>query len=123
MKEAQRDVIKEMVERWPEDKTLWDIWTSVLAMNGQEKEAFAVFKMMYQTGLIETEADILKLVQYHSFYDMPFQAAEILEAEIRAGRVSETSKNLKMLGQLFNMANVRDRPKVIFEKADRLSED
>lgn len=123
MDDAQIKIIQDMVERWPEDRNLWDSWSSVLASSGQEKEAFEVTKMMYQVGLLETERDILKLVQYHDFYDLPFQGAEILEAEMRAGRVSETSDNLKKLGQLFNRAKVRDRAKAVFEKADTLLEE
>lgn len=89
---AQIEIIQDMVERWPEDGNLWDSWSSVLASSGQEKEAFEVFKMMYQAGLLESEDDILKLVQYHSYYNMPFQGAEILEAEMRARRVSKRRK-------------------------------
>ncbi len=121
--DAQLEVIKSMVERWPEDKTLWDSWASILAKSGQEKEAFEVFKMTYQAGLIETETDILKLVQYHDFYDLPFQGAEILEREIEAGVVTASPENLQKIDALFRRARMPERGLPYLERAAEVSSD
>lgn len=123
MDDAQIEIIQDMVERWPEDKTLWESWASVLANMGQEKEAFEVFKMMYQAGLIETEADILKLVQYHDFYDLPLQGAEILEREIETGLVQASPDNLQRTAALFGRARVPERGFPYLERAAESSSD
>ncbi len=119
--DQQIEILKIMIDRWPEEKTLWDSLASVLASAGQEKEAFEVTKLMYQSGLLKTEDDILTLVKYHKYYDMPYQGAELLEAEIRTGRVSETAENLKYLGSLFRQARVPERAIPILEAAAKLS--
>lgn len=119
----QLEIIKHMVERWPEDTSLWDSLVSVLASSGQEKEAFEVTRLMYQSGLLKTEGEILTLAKYHNFYEMPFQAAEILEAEIGEGRVSKTADNLKYLASLFRRARLPERALPILETAAELSPD
>ena len=120
---AQIEIIQDMVERWPEDRNLWDSWSSVLASSGQEKEACEVFKMMYQAGLLKTERDILKLVQYHDFYDLPFQGAEILEREIETGLIQASPENLQRTAALFRRARVPERGFPYLERAAESSSD
>lgn len=117
MQGRQADIVKQMIGRWPEDKTLWDAWASMLANGGREQEAFEVTKMLYLGGALTTESDLLKVVQYYSFYDMPFQAAEILEREMAANRISRTPEKLKQLSGLFRQAREYKRAIPILEAA------
>jgi len=113
----QADIVKEMIQRWPEDKTLWDAWASMLANGGREQEAFEVTKMLYLGGALNSEPDLMKVVQYYSFYDMPYQAAEILEREMGAGRISRSTDKLKQLSNLFRQAREYKRAIPILEQA------
>ena len=113
----QADIVKEMIQRWPEDKTLWDAWASMLANGGREQEAFEVTKMLYLGGALNSEQDLMKVVQYYSFYDMPYQAAEILEREMNAGRISRSTDKLKQLSNLFRQAREYKRAIPILEQA------
>ena len=100
----QADIVRQMINRWPEDKTLWDAWASMLANGGREQEAFEVTKMLYLGGALNSEQDLVKVVQYYSFYDMPYQAAEILEREMNAGRIAQSSTKLVQLSDLYRQA-------------------
>lgn len=113
----QADIVKQMLNRWPEDKTLWDAWASMLANGGREQEAFEVNKMLYLGGALSNEDDLLKTVQYYSFYDMPFQAANILEQEMNSGRIRQTPDKLVQLSDLFRQAREYKRAIPILEKA------
>ena len=117
MQGRQADIVKEMIGRWPEDKSLWDAWASMLANGGREQEAFEVTKMLYLGGALNTEADLLKVVQYYSFYEMPYQAAEILEREMQSNRISTTPEKLKQLSGLFRQAREYKRAIPILENA------
>lgn len=117
MQGKQADIVKQMISRWPEDKNLWDAWASMLANGGREQEAFEVNKMLYLGGALTSEQDLLKVVQYYSFYDMPYQAAEILEREINANRISRTPDTLKQLSGLFRQAREYKRAIPILEQA------
>lgn len=113
----QADIVKQMIQRWPEDKNLWDAWASMLANGGREQEAFEVTKMLYLGGALNSETDLMKVVQYYSFYDMPFQAAEILEREMNAGRISRSTDKLKQLSNLFRQAREYKRAIPVLEQA------
>lgn len=113
----QADIVKDMIGRWPDDKQLWDNWASLLANGGREQEAFEVNKMLYLGGALSSEQDLMKVVQYYSFYDMPYQAAQILERELNAGRVSTTPDKLVQLSDLFRQAREYERAIPIIEKA------
>jgi len=123
MQGRQADIVKQMIGRWPEDKNLWDAWASMLANGGREQEAFEVTKMLYLGGALNKESDLLKVVQYYSFYDMPYQAAEILERELNANRIARTPDKLKQLSGLFRQAREYKRAIPILESAASQSGD
>jgi len=95
----------------------------MLANGGREEEAFEVTKMLYLGGALNKEADLLKVVQYYSFYDMPYQAAEILEREMNSNRISKTPDKLKQLSGLFRQAREYKRAIPILEAAASQSGD
>ena len=113
----QADIVKTMINRWPEDKSLWDAWASLLSNGGREQEAFEVNKMLYLGGALNSEADLLKIVQYYSFYDMPFQAAQILETEMNARRVNQTPDRLVQLSNLYRQAREYEKAIPVLETA------
>jgi tetratricopeptide (TPR) repeat protein len=113
----QADIVRQMINRWPNDKSLWDAWASMLANGGREQEAFEVTKMLYLGGALNTEADLMKVVQYYSFYDMPYQAAQILEREMNAGRISQSSDKLVQLSDLLRQAREYKKAIPILERA------
>lgn len=117
MPAKQADIVKQMINRWPEDKSLWDAWASMLANGGREQEAFEVNKMLYLGGALSSEQDLMKVVQYYSFYDMPFQAAEILEREMQAGRIARDSDKMVQLSNLFRQAREYKRAIPVLEQA------
>lgn len=121
--ERQADVVKQMIDRWPEDKALWTIWASMLANGGREQEAFEVKKIMYLKGFIATEPELLKVVQYYSFYDMPYQAAKILEQEMADNRISRTPETLTQLSNLHRQAREYGRAIPVLDAAAKLSGD
>ncbi len=117
MPDRQADIVKEMINRWPEDNQLWQNWASLLANGGREKEAFEVNKMLYLGGALTKEDELLKIVQYYSFYDMPYQAAEILEKEMNANRISRNTERLVQLSDLYRQAREYNRAIPILEQA------
>lgn len=118
---AQADLIKEMIARWPDDRTLWNSWVSLLAQSGRDDEAFEVKKLLYLAGHIETEPEIKKIVEYYQYYDMPYQAGLILEREMNVGRVKTDGKNLIRLSELFRQAREYERAIPILKKAAEMT--
>ncbi len=106
-----------MINRWPEDKNLWDAWASMLANGGREQESFEVTKMLYIGGALKSQQDLERVVQYFSFYDMPYQAAKILEREMNANRIKQTPEKLVQLSDLFRQAREYKRAIPALERA------
>jgi len=121
MQGRQADIIKEMIGRWPDDRSLWDSWISLLSMGGREKDAFEVNKMLYLAGALTSETDIKKVVEYYQYYEMPFQAAQILEREMNAGRVQGNAQNLVRLSELFRQSREYERALPILKRAAEAS--
>ncbi len=113
----QADIVKQMINRWPSDPDLWTAWASLFAAAGQDEDAFAVTKLLYLGGALTGEGEILKVIQYYSYYDMPYQAAQILEKELNAGRVSRDTDELVQLATLFRQAREYGRAIPVLEAA------
>jgi len=93
----------------------------LLANGGREQEAFEVNKMLYLGGALNSESDLLKVVQYYSFYDMPFQAAQILEKELNAGKINRSPERLVQLSDLYRQAREYKKAIPILEQAAQQS--
>lgn len=59
----------------------------------------------------------MQVVQYYNYYDMPFQAAQILEREMNAGRVSRETTTMLRLSDLYRQAREYKRAVPILEQA------
>ena len=119
----QADIVMQMIQNWPDDKSLWENWASLEAASGDDSAAFEVKKLMYEQGLISTETEISQLVQYHGYYEIPYWGAKLLDREMIAGRVAETPENLKNLANLWRQAREYKRAIPVLEKAAKLAGD
>ena len=119
----QAAIVKQMIERWPDDKQLWEQWISLLSMVDRIQDAFEVRMQMYRRGMIEEEPELLKLAQYHSYYDIPYWGAKLLETEMNAGRVQPSQANLETLSNYWRQAREYERAIPVLEKAIEGSSD
>lgn len=121
MPEKQIKIIEQMIEKWPEDKTLWNALASMLANNGQEEEAFELKLRQYDAGLLNGESELTQLVQYHSYYGIPFQGAQLMQRELEGGGLAKTADNYTVLADLWRQAREYDRAIPVLEQAVALS--
>lgn len=121
MQGRQADIVKDMIARWPDDRTLWDQWISLLSNGGREQDAFEVNKMLYLAGAMTKENDIKKIVEYYQYYEMPYQAAQILEKEMNAGKVQTNANNLVRLSELFRQSREYERALPVLKRAAEAS--
>ena len=123
LRDKQIEIIKEMIERWPEDKALRDTLASIHANQGRKQEAFEVHLETYRLGMLKLENDILRLVLQHADFKMPYEAAQILEKEIEAGQVSRTLRRVVWLSKLYQDAGYDDLAKMFFSEAIDMSDE
>lgn len=83
-------------------------------------DAFAALKLGYVSGVYTEESDLLRIVQYHSFYGMPHEAAKILAAELNAGRIKQTAGRYIQLSDLYRLAREDDLAAKAMKKSEGL---
>jgi len=89
----------------------------MLDSGGRTEDAFEVMKMLYLGGGLTDESDFLKLVEYFETYNMPYQAAELLEREMATKRIWKTAETQKYLGALYIRAREYERAVPFLEAA------
>lgn len=119
----QADLVTEMISLYPTDRQLFISLASLYSNADKTKEAFEVNKLMYLNGWLDKEEQILRLVQYYSALEVPFEGAKILEREMNAGRVSKSVKNLEELANLLRQAREYERAiPILTQAADQKSD-
>lgn len=102
-------VVRDSLQAFPGGRRGWQNLVALFAQLGREEDAFEANKLMYLNGLFEEENELVRLVQYYSFFENPFRGAIILEREINAGRVEGNQENLETLANMWRQASEFDR--------------
>ncbi|MGD2133977.1 MAG: tetratricopeptide repeat protein [Maricaulaceae bacterium] len=123
MPAERAELLTEMVALFPQERSVWASIAALHAQAGRERKAFEINKIMYLNGMMTREREIMQVVDYYSYYDVPYRGARILEAEINAGRVERDQENLEKLARLYRQANEFDRAIPSLEAAARMSPD
>lgn len=105
----QRDLIQEMVERWPTERNYWTSLVSLMAQTEDESGAFEANKLMYLNGMLNDEREIIRIAQYYSYFEYPYRGAVILEREMNAGRVTRNRSNLEILANMWRQSREFER--------------
>ena len=101
----------------PTDKRTWEAIAGDYFAGGDERKAFEVTKAMYLAGVLNTEDEIMRVVNFYSRFDAPFAAARILEKEMNAGRITSSVERLELLANLYQVAREYDRALPVLQRA------
>jgi tetratricopeptide (TPR) repeat protein len=116
-------VLETMVAIWPTKKRYWEQLSGLYMELQDDRKSLATMSLMYLNGMSTEEDEILPLVRMYLFMEMPYPAAEILEREIRAGRVAANEEYLELLGNAWAQARENANAADAFGRAAALSED
>ena len=89
---------------------------------GDAKRALATLELAYAQDFLIRSNEIISLVSLYLDQGIPFKAAEILEKELKTGRVDATLNHYKMLASAWLQAQERDRAMEPLAKAAHLDE-
>lgn len=116
-------LLERMVALWPGEKSYWTQLSGIYSQGGRDRDAFSVIEVAYRAGLLSTEAELLTLVQYYSFFENPYRGAVMLEREMNAGNIDRDQDNLILLSQLWSQAREHRRSIPILREAAQGSSD
>lgn len=118
-KKAQ--LLEQLLQRNPTERRLWDAIAGDYFQAGNQRRAFEVQKAMYLGGILQTEDEIMRVVNFYNQFDVPFQAAKILEKELNAGRITKTYEKLELLANLYQVAREFERAIPVIREAAQMN--
>ncbi|MEL7042120.1 MAG: hypothetical protein AAGL90_11390 [Pseudomonadota bacterium] len=117
------ELLELLLARDPTDRQLWDAIAGDYFRGGQERKAFEVQKAMYLGGILQTEDELMRIVNFYNSFDVPYASAKVLEKEMNAGRISKTYQRLELLANLYQVAREFDKAIPVIEEAAELAPD
>ena len=116
------ELLELLLAKNPTERRLWDAISGDYFQADEERKAFEVQKAMYLAGILQTEDEIMRVVNFYNRFNAPYQAAKILEKEINQGRISKTYERLELLANLYQVAREYQRAIPVIEEAAELSD-
>ena len=92
-------VLKQMVSLFPDKKVYWMQLSNVYATLEDFSNALAIMQFANYNGMVTEDAEIRRLGDMMMVQEMPFQAAELMEA---AGENNQVQKDMKYYETLAN---------------------
>ena len=114
-------LLERLLQQDPSDRRVWDAIAGDYFKAGEERKAFEVQKAMYLGGLFSTEDELKRIVNFYNRFDVPFEAAKVLEREMSAGRISKTLENYELLANLYQVAREYERAIPVIESASSMA--
>lgn len=116
-------LLEEMVTRYPRRKDYWLQLSGVYRELDDDARSLATLELAHRRGLLVSEPELLNLVNYFLFREVPEQAARVLEGALRGGVVRSTAENWRLLSDAWLRARELRRALAALERAAELSED
>lgn len=117
------ELLETLLARDPSDRRLWDAIAGDYFRGGQERKAFEVQKAMYLGGILQTEDELMRVVNFYNSFDVPYAAAKVLEKEMNAGRISANYQRLELLANLYQVAREFQKAIPVIERAAEMAPD
>ena len=116
----QLRVIREYLSAYPGARQGWQNLVALYAQQDDATNAFEANKLMYLNGLFREENELIRLVQYYSYFENPYRGASILEREMNAGRIESNQRNLELLANMWHQASEFERAIPVLERLSQL---
>lgn len=117
------ELLELLLARDPSDRRLWDAIAGDYFRGGQDRKAFEVQKAMYLAGILQTEDELMRIVNFYNSFDVPYASAKILEKEMNAGRISKNYQRLELLANLYQVAREFQKAIPVIEEAAEMAPD
>lgn len=116
------EILEILVKQFPKR----DYWVRLAGIHGQEgneKQQLWSMEAAYTAGYLDRETDITNLSGLLMQAEVPYRAAKVLDKGIKDGVVEKNSKNLRSLGQAWQLSQEVDKAIPVFEDAAKLADD
>lgn len=111
------EVLETLVERNPQERKYWDAIAGNYFQGNEQHKAFEVQKAMYLGGLLKTEDEIMRIVNFYNQFNAPYHSARVLEKEMNAGRIKKTVEKMSLLADFYQVAREHDKAIPVIRQA------
>lgn len=111
------EVLEVLVERKPEERKYWDAIAGNYFQSDEMRKAFEVQKAMYLAGLLKTEDELMRIVNFYNQFNAPYYAAKVLEKEMNAGRIKKTVEKMSLLADFYQVAREHEKAIPVIRQA------
>jgi len=115
-------VVKELVQHYPKDSYILTL-AGVYSELGDTKKQLALTEVLYEKGLLNTNAHITNLANLYLLHGLPYKAAEVLDKGIQSKFVEVNDRNLRLLSQAWYQAREDERAIPPLRRAAEMSKD
>ena len=117
------DTLEIMIARWPERKIYWTRLSQIYFRLKQVDRALAVQALAYRNGLLDQQADLLYLSSLYRHSQVPFKAAEVLQAGIESGVVEASKYHWTVVAESWYAAEELEKSLRAYEMAGKVADD
>lgn len=117
-----RDIQKILLENWPKAR-YWFSLAGAYTELGEDNNLIAAYGAAHDQGMLEKESELVTMAQLYMQAEVPYKAAQLLEKEMDAGRVSKNAKNYRLLSQAWMLSMEDERAVPALLEAAKLSDD
>lgn len=117
-----RDIQKILLANWPR-KRYWFSLAGAFTELGEDENLVNAYEAAHTQGMLEKENELVTMAQLYMQREIPFKAAQLLDKEMKSGRVSKNAKNYRLLSQAWVLAQEDQKAIPALKEAARLSSD
>ena len=114
------ELLERLLDDNPNERRLWDVVSGLYFENNEERKAFEVQKAMYLADILQTEDELMRIVNFYNSFNTPYEAAKVLEREMNRGRISRSGENMELLADLFQVSREFERAIPVIRQAAQI---
>lgn len=117
-----RDIQKILLVTWPK-KRYWFSLAGAYTELGEDDNLLAAYDAAFTQGMFDKESEYVTMAQLYMQHEVPYKAAQVMEAQMDAGVVTKDAKNYRLLSQALTLAAEDEASIPALQEAARLSDD
>lgn len=111
------EVLVSLIALVPDKPEYWKQLNGIFFEIKKDPEALAVLALANRKGHLVKESEYRNLASIYMLLDVPYEAAETMEAGISAGKVEATQKNLEFIGDAWLTAREMNKSAAALKRA------
>jgi tetratricopeptide (TPR) repeat protein len=118
---AMERCLKDLIALYPKPQ-YWVQLSAIYNELGNSEKELSVLESAYDQALLKKESHVVSLAQAMLSLDMPYKSAQVILDGLKAGVISETGKNLSLLGDALMIAKEYEQAIKIMTQAAALTQ-